>query len=160
MLVFVHSRKDTIKTARHLISNLSTKLVKEGSSSADILSSESSNLQTLELRELLPSGVAVHHAGMPKDDRKLVEDLFADGHIHVLISTATLAWGVNLPAHTVIIKGTEVYNPEKGQWTDMTHQDMLQMMGRAGRPDYDPSGEGILITTHSQLPFYLSVLNS
>lgn len=26
----------------------------------------------------------------------------------VLVSTATLAWGVNLPAHTVIIKGTQV----------------------------------------------------
>lgn len=41
-------------------------------------------------------------------DRTLVEDLFADGHIQVLVSTATLAWGVNLPAHTVIIKGTQV----------------------------------------------------
>jgi hypothetical protein len=46
-------------------------------------------------------------------DRTLVEDLFADGHIQVLVSTATLAWGVNLPAHTVIIKGTQVRRP----WT-------------------------------------------
>ena len=36
---------------------------------------------------------------------QLVEDLFADGHAQVLVSTAILAWGVNLPAHTVIIKG-------------------------------------------------------
>ena len=41
---------------------------------------------------------------MSRADRNLVEDLFADGHIQVLVSTATLAWGVNLPAHTVIIK--------------------------------------------------------
>jgi pre-mRNA-splicing helicase BRR2 len=51
----------------------------------------------------------------------------------VLVSTATLAWGVNLPAHTVIIKGTQVYNPVKGGWDELSPQDMMQMMGRAGR---------------------------
>jgi pre-mRNA-splicing helicase BRR2 len=61
-----------------------------------------------ELKDLLPYGFAIHHAGMTRVDRTLVEDLFADKHIQVLVSTATLAWGVNLPAHTVIIKGTQV----------------------------------------------------
>ena len=64
--------------------------------------------QNLDLKDLLPYGFAIHNAGMNRIDRTLVEDLFADGHIQVLISTATLAWGVNLPAHTVIIKGTQV----------------------------------------------------
>jgi pre-mRNA-splicing helicase BRR2 len=54
----------------------------------------------------LTTGIAVHHAGLTKEDRNLVEDLFAAGHLRILVSTATLAWGVNLPAHTVIIKGT------------------------------------------------------
>ena len=65
-------------------------------------------------------------------DRTTVEDLFADGHIQVLVSTATLAWGVNLPAHTVIIKGTQVYSPEKGRWIELSPQDVLQMLGRSG----------------------------
>jgi len=52
--------------------------------------------------------------------------------VQVLVSTATLAWGVNLPAHTVIIKGTQVYNPVKGAWDELSPQDMMQMMGRAG----------------------------
>ena len=47
---------------------------------------------------------------MSRVDRTLVEELFADGHVQVLVSTATLAWGVNLPAHTVLIKGTQVYS--------------------------------------------------
>ena len=64
--------------------------------------------QNLELKDLLPYGFAIHHAGMSRLDRTLVEDLFADRHIQVMVSTATLAWGVNLPAHTVIIKGTQV----------------------------------------------------
>jgi pre-mRNA-splicing helicase BRR2 len=52
--------------------------------------------------------------------------------VQCLVSTATLAWGVNLPAHTVIIKGTQVYNPVKGAWDELSPQDMMQMMGRAG----------------------------
>ena len=41
---------------------------------------------------------------MLRRDRNLVEKLFSDGLVKVLVCTATLAWGVNLPAHTVIIK--------------------------------------------------------
>ena len=33
------------------------------------------------------------------------------------------------------------------------------MFGRAGRPQYDTKGEGILITNHSELQYYLSLLN-
>jgi len=61
-------------------------------------------------------------------DRTLVEDLFADRHIQVLVSTSTLAWGVNLPAHTVVIKGTQVYNPEKGRWVELGALDVMQVM--------------------------------
>uniref|UniRef100_A0A673GML6 BRR2 homolog n=1 Tax=Sinocyclocheilus rhinocerous TaxID=307959 RepID=A0A673GML6_9TELE len=115
--------------------------------------------QNLELKDLLPYSFAIHHAGMSRVDRTLVEDLFADRHIQVLVSTATLAWGVNLPAHTVIIKGTQVYSPEKGRWTELGALDILQMLGRAGRPQYDSKGEGILITSHGELQYYLSLLN-
>ncbi|KAF5328936.1 hypothetical protein D9611_009717 [Ephemerocybe angulata] len=59
-----------------------------------------------------PFDFALHHAGMSREDRNTVEDLFAEGYIQVLVCTARLAWGVNLPAHTVIIKGTQISNPE------------------------------------------------
>jgi len=32
-------------------------------------------------------------------------------------------------------------------------------MGRAGRPQYDTLGEGIIITSHSELQYYLSLNN-
>ncbi len=37
----------------------------------------------------------------------------------MLCTTATLAWGVNLPAHTVIIKGTQIYDAQKGQFKNL-----------------------------------------
>ena len=81
----------------------------------------------------------------------------------MLVSTATLAWGVNLPAHTVIIKGTQVYHPETGKWGELSMMDVMQMLGRAGRPQFmgraDDKGEGIIITQHSELQYYLSLLN-
>ena len=36
---------------------------------------------------------------------------------------------------------------------------LLQMLGRAGRPQYDTRGEGIMITNHSELQYYLSLMN-
>ena len=41
---------------------------------------------------------------MLRHDRHLVEKYFGDGLIKCLVCTSTLAWGVNLPAHAVIIK--------------------------------------------------------
>lgn len=164
VLVFVHSRKETGKTARAIRDMCLEKdtlgmFLREGSASMEVLRTEAEQVKNPELKELLPYGFALHHAGMTRVDRTLVEDLFADRHIQVLVSTATLAWGVNLPAHTVIIKGTQVYNPEKGRWVELSALDVLQMLGRAGRPQYDTKGEGILITNHNELQYYLSLLN-
>ncbi|EPQ10851.1 U5 small nuclear ribonucleoprotein 200 kDa helicase [Myotis brandtii] len=164
VLVFVHSRKETGKTARAIRDMCLEKdtlglFLREGSASTEVLRTEAEQCKNLELKDLLPHGFAIHHAGMTRVDRTLVEDLFADKHIQVLVSTATLAWGVNLPAHTVIIKGTQVYSPEKGRWTELGALDILQMLGRAGRPQYDTKGEGILITSHGELQYYLSLLN-
>ncbi|CAM9002212.1 unnamed protein product [Rhodiola kirilowii] len=163
-LIFVHSRKETVKTARAiretaLADDTIGRFLKEGSASREILASHVDLVKSNDLKDLLPYGFAVHHAGMVRTDRQLVEDLFSDGHLQVLVSTATLAWGVNLPARTVIIKGTQIYNPEKGAWTELSPLDVMQMLGRAGRPQFDTQGEGIIITGHSELQYYLSLMN-
>lgn len=164
VLIFVHSRKETAKTAQFLKdeamkNDTLIKILKDDSASREILQTEAESVKSADLRAVLPFGLGIHHAGMTRADRTLVEDLFADGHIQVLVSTATLAWGVNLPAHTVIIKGTQVYNPVKSAWTELSPLDVMQMFGRAGRPQYDTFGEGIIITSHSELQFYLSLFN-
>jgi pre-mRNA-splicing helicase BRR2 len=164
ILVFVHSRKETAKTARALrdmamANDQLSKFLPEDIGFREILLSESKEAKDPDLQDLLPHGFAIHHAGMKREDRTLVEDLFRDRCIQVLVSTATLAWGVNLPARTVIIKGTQVYNAEKGRWAELSPMDILQMLGRAGRPQYDKQGEGLVITTQVELQYYLSLLN-
>ncbi|KAL2331128.1 hypothetical protein Fmac_018709 [Flemingia macrophylla] len=164
VLIFVHARKETAKTARAirdtaLANDTLGRFLKEDSASREILHTHTDLVKSNDLKDLLPYGFAIHHAGMTRADRQLVEDLFADGHVQVLVSTATLAWGVNLPAHTVIIKGTQIYNPEKGAWTELSPLDVMQMLGRAGRPQYDSYGEGIIVTGHSELQYYLSLMN-
>lgn len=164
VLVFVHSRKETGKTARAIRDMCLEKdtlglFLREGSASTEVLRREAEQVKNLELKDLLPYGFAIHHAGMTKVDRTLVEDLFNDRHVQVLVSTSTLAWGVNLPAHTVIIRGTQIYSPEKGRWVELSALDVMQMLGRGGRPQYDTKGEGIMITNHGELQYYLSLMN-
>lgn len=164
VIVFVHSRKDTGITARHLVETaieeeIIDRFMEPGSKSHEVIKSEVDEVDSRELAALLDNGVAIHHAGMSRSDRTLVEDLFAQGHVKVLVSTATLAWGVNLPAHAVVIRGTQVYSAEQGRWVELSPMDVMQMMGRAGRPQFDTQGEGFIITTKSEVLFYLSVLN-
>lgn len=63
--------------------------------------------------------MSVHHAGMLRKDRNLVESMFLKGDIKVLYSTATLAWGINLPAYAVFIKGTKMYDSANGEYKDI-----------------------------------------
>ncbi|EMC94943.1 hypothetical protein BAUCODRAFT_72059 [Baudoinia panamericana UAMH 10762] len=164
MLIFVHSRKETAKTAKFirdkaLEMDTIGQILRVDAASREILREESEQVTNADLKDVLPYGFGIHHAGMSRADRTTVEDLFQDGSIQVLVCTATLAWGVNLPAHTVIIKGTQIYSPEKGSWVELSPQDVLQMLGRAGRPQYDTYGEGIIITNQAEMQYYLSLMN-
>jgi pre-mRNA-splicing helicase BRR2 len=164
VLIFTHSRAETAKTAKALRdmaleNDVLSQFVRDESATKEILREEALGAKNADLKDLIPFGFAIHHAGMVRSDRTLVEDLFSDKHIQVLVSTATLAWGVNLPAHTVILKGTQMYSPEQGRWVELSPLDIMQMMGRAGRYGLDSEGEGIIITAHSELQYYLSLMN-
>ena len=66
---------------------------------------------------------------------------------------------MNLPAYCVIIKGTDIYEPNKGQ-SNLSILDVQQIFGRAGRPQFDTQGCAILITDHAKVSQYLGQLNS
>lgn len=62
------------------------------------------------IQSLTEHGIAVHHAGLDLLDRREIEQAFKDSRLHLLVATSTLAVGVNLPAHLVVIKGTFMWN--------------------------------------------------
>jgi activating signal cointegrator complex subunit 3 len=74
------------------------------------------------------------------------------------VTTATLAWGVNFPAHLVVIKGTEYYDGKIKRYVDMPITDVLQMMGRAGRPQFDDSGVAVVLVHDIKKNFYKQFL--
>lgn len=165
VMVFVHARNDTVRTARALLEMANKNgTIEEFRPNLEehpryaLSQKEVNKSKSSEVREFFAGGFGVHHAGMLRPDRSLSERVFADGLINVLVCTATLAWGVNLPAHTVIIKGTQLYDPEKGAFKDLGVLDVQQIFGRAGRPQFDISGEGIIITQHAKLAHYLQML--
>ena len=183
-MVFVHARKDTVKTAQML----REKAIEEGILDLiDPAAAEDTNgklqgfkrdlaaSRNREMKDLANSGFGIHHAGMLRSDRNISERMFEanvtkvrhsenalrpyrrlmeSNSAQVLCCTATLAWGVNLPAYAVVIKGTQVYDSGKGAFVDLSILDVLQIFGRAGRPQYEDQGVGYICTTYDKVDHY------
>ena len=64
-------------------------------------------LETTRSREALlnalQTGVGFHNADLSPEERCIVEAAFRRGEVKVLVSTSTLAVGLNLPAQSVFI---------------------------------------------------------
>ncbi|XP_055007854.1 probable ATP-dependent DNA helicase HFM1 [Boleophthalmus pectinirostris] len=110
-----------------------------------------------KLRDMMVLGVGYHHAGVDLSDRKLIETAFTKGDLPVLFTTRTLAMGVNLPAHLVVIKSTMQY--VGGACEEYSEADLLQMIGRAGRPQFDTSATAVIMTKNQNKDKYMSLMN-
>ena len=100
LMIFVHARKETVKTAMTMRDMCRDEGIaellmagREGNVKLDGIKRDLLTSRNKELKELFESGLGIHHAGMNRADRQLVEDLFGDGHLQVLVSTATLVSG-------------------------------------------------------------------
>ncbi|KAI3845328.1 hypothetical protein MKW98_009394 [Papaver atlanticum] len=103
-------------------------------------------------------GVGYHNGGLCQKDRNLIEALFLKGDLQVICTTNTLAHGINLPAHTVVVKSTQHFNKEKGLYMEYDRSMILQMCGRAGRPPFDDTGTVIIMTRKDTVHLYENLL--
>jgi helicase len=158
-LVFASTRKNSVnmakKIAAHTDEVLSKPLKRTLANEAEkILSASERTHISDSLAGLVECGTAFHHAGLAGAHRRLVEDLFRQGKIKVLTATPTLAFGVNLPARTVVIRDYRRWEPGYGYYP-IAVLEYKQMAGRAGRPKYDKVGESILISKTADEADYL-----
>ncbi len=159
-LVFVSSRRQTRLTALDLIAYCSADEREQQflRMAPHALTPLLDRVKDAALRHTLAFGVGIHHAGLAESDRTLVEKLFCEQSILVLVCTSTLAWGVNFPAHLVVVKGTEYYDGKLKRYVDFPVTDVLQMMGRAGRPQYDHQGIAVILVHEPKKTFYRKFL--
>jgi helicase len=158
-LMFASTRKNAVTLARKVADEITAALSKPAKRSLEheanrILAAGERTRLSESLAEIVKCGTAFHHAGLGGGHRRIIEDAFREGKIKILTATPTLAFGVNLPARTVVIQDYRRYEAGYGYYP-ISVLEYKQMAGRAGRPKYDKTGEAILIAKTSDEADYL-----
>jgi helicase len=158
-LMFASTRKNAVTLARKVADEVTGILSKPVKRSLEheanrILAAGERTRLSESLAELMKCGTAFHHAGLAGGHRRIIENAFREGKIKILTATPTLAFGVNLPARTVVIQDYRRYEAGYGYYP-ISVLEYKQMAGRAGRPKYDKMGEAILIAKTSDEADYL-----
>ncbi len=89
------------------------------------------------LSHSMKSGIGFIYEGMTEDERNIVEQLYKEGIIQVLIVTYKLSWELSFNALTIVILDNQRYDGQEKRYIDYTIPDMLQMMGRASNRGID-----------------------
>lgn len=149
VLVFCHSKAQAEAVARNLSKHTASSL---GRSDKERLGQlkfflDDPDTGNERLADLVPNGVAYHHAGLVRDVRRQIEDAYREGALKLIASTPTLAAGVNLPAQVVFLKGVHRSEMRRNQHRRvlLPASEVLNMLGRAGRPGQSTSGRGVVL---------------
>ncbi|KAJ9074397.1 ATP-dependent DNA helicase MER3 [Entomophthora muscae] len=93
----------------------------------------SHNISDIRLRGLVIQGVAYHNSGLNQNDRKIIEEMF-----------------------DLYTCGGRYSGAGYAEYSDI---DILQMIGRAGRPQFDTLGKAVIMTEQTLVPKYASLIN-
>lgn len=148
ILIFYSTKKNTENEANKLSKFISEKLNKEEKQKLIKISNkilkvlETPTVQCIKISNLVKEGVAFHHSGLLSKQRNYIEEAFKSNLIKIICSTTTLSLGINLPAHTVLVKNIYRFNNYSSKLINTN--EVLQLFGRAGRPKYDKEGIGLI----------------
>src|SRR6059036_1506699 len=92
--------------------------------------------------EALRLGVGLHHAGILPSLKRLIELLFERGLCKVVFATETMSLGIHMPARSVVLQGV-TKRTDRG-FRALSHNELTQMAGRAGRRGIDPEGKCVI----------------
>ena len=101
--------------------------------------------QIQEMREILKSGIGVHHSGLLPILKETIEILYSKGLIKILFATTSFSIGLNMPTRTVVF--TEIYKFNDERKEILSSSEYLQMCGRAGRRGIDTIGNVFMLLT-------------
>ena len=141
-LVFASTREETRTIAERLASGLPASRVEPR------LLEELDSLEDTDFKAFLQDsglfrGVGYHNADLAPDERIFAEGLFRQGILRVLVSTTTLAMGVNLPTDLVIVSTLERW--ERGAKVPIPVSEYKNAAGRAGRLGSRQLGKSLLL---------------
>ncbi len=100
----------------------------------------------VQLFELVTKGIGIHHSGMIPILKEIVEILYSQGLIKVLLATETFAMGVNMPTKTVVFCQLTKFDGVNSK-RPLRPEEYGQMAGRAGRRGKDPVGHIVILPT-------------
>ncbi len=136
-LVFVNTKRGAAAFARKLAG-----LLDIDPSLEDL--AERVDIGVDDLGEMVRHGVAYHNSWLHPEQRRAIEEGFLAHRLKVICCTPTLAMGVSLPAKMVLIRNYKFFTPGRGT-EPMPVCWVKQVFGRAGRPEYDDYGLGVIV---------------
>ena len=92
--------------------------------------------------QALRLGVGLHHAGILPSLKRLIELSFERGLCKVVFATETMSLGIHMPARSVVLQGV-TKRTDRG-FRALSHNELTQMAGRAGRRGIDPEGTCVI----------------
>ena len=142
ILCLCATRRATREVARALGELFPLQTVVEGAAARCIEAIEARHRTLLPLARALERGVAWHNSSLPPEVRAHLEDALADGQIHAVAATSTLAEGVDLPfAQTIVVDWLK--------WDEGTQQPLSSALfrniaGRCGRAGAFTEGDTVV----------------